>query len=679
MKKCFIEYPLTKTTLAGLAAAVMLLATAPAYADTSWAHGGNWADDGDNFQTGVIYPTGITSSTTTAQAKAVADTIAADDTGVGINFVRIGINPATISDNWSVVQAYINELVADGMYLDLGFWTSSHTVGTVTDFNGWKAMWQTVDGVYSGNNSVYYEPINEPHGYASETVLGTDVYAPFLGFVHKSQNHIILDGQNTADDVTQVGGDTRFTGCLLGLHTYPGWWGGPTTESGWESALAAHVGNYAGRTIMTEMGAPATSGLNYGTPSSDVNVCFIRGITTGVLNLGLGMVYWPSHRANDGFRLFKSPGGGLTNQSLVNRLQYGWDIEFDGVEDGAAIINSLPTPEIAGVDEAGNVYHKWIQLDGNWSSWNSLGSPTGGAKQWGAIMGINANDSLEVFVTGASDGAVYHAYESSSGWTAFSSLGGGGGNLSSPVVISDNDGRLNLFVVGGDNAIWWNKQSVPGGSWMGWTQITGTTAKSGEAPTVILNAGGDLEVFYNKSDNSEVCHVWQTTSGGSDWTWTGQNSLGGGGNLSGLSATRNTDGRLDVSVVGSDNNVWHNWQTTAGGNWNGWFRFDTSETAVSGQAPCLAVNQSGTLEIFMNGTNGHVYHNWQTTPGGSWHGWSDMGGGNNLTRFWGVTKPNGDLEVFVVGSDHTVWTDSQTSPGGNWSGWSSLFGVYACW
>ena len=394
----------------------------------------------------------------------------------------------------------------------------------------------------------------------------------------------------------------------------------------------------------------------------------------------MGFVYFPTHQASGNTkRLFYGPGDGIIDQSMVNALQGGWNIVFEGVEDGAAVINSLDTPEIAGVDESGNVYHKWVQTDGTWSNWTLLGAPAGGAKQWGAIIAINASGYLEVFVTGT-NGAVYHAVESSSGWGSFSSLGGGGGNLSSPAVIPDNDGRLNVFVVGGDNAIWWDKQNAPGGSWMGWTKITGTTAKSGEAPTAILNASGSLEVFYNNTTNSEVCHFWQTTSGGSDWTWTGQNALGGGGNVSGLSASRNFDGRLDVSVVGSDHNVWHNWQVTAGGSWNGWNKIDTSETATNGEAPCLAVNQSGALEMFINGSNTHVYHIWQTTPGGGWNSWTDMGGGgNNLTRLWGITQNSGDLEVFVVGGNNAVWTDAQTSPGGDWTGWSSLFGVYDCW
>ena len=345
MKKWIIEHTLTKTALAARAAAALLLTAAAAHANTAWVRGGNWADDGDNFQTGIIYPTGITSSTTTTQAAAEADIIALDDMSVGINFVRIGINPATISGNWSVVQAYVNELITDGMTVDLGFWTSTSSVGTVTNESAWQSMWETVDGVYSGNNSVYYEPINEPHGYSSESTLATDVYVPFLGFIKKSQSHIILDGTGYADNVTVLGADSRFTSCLMAVHDYAFWHTTITTESAWESNLQGEVGSYSSRTIMTEMGAPATTGLDYETANSGNNdISFIRGMCIQCRAWPMGFVYWPSHRANDTYRLFESPGGAIVNRSLINELQYGWN-HFTPVSIALCDFNAIGTTD----------------------------------------------------------------------------------------------------------------------------------------------------------------------------------------------------------------------------------------------------------------------------------------------------------------------------------------------
>ncbi len=340
MKKCFLRLFSIKPTLTVLAAAVPLLVPAAAHADTSWVRGGNWADNGDNFQDGVIYPTGITSSTTTTQAAAVADTIAGDDKSVGINFVRIGINPATVSGNWSVVQSYVNELINDGMYVDLACWDGSDEDGIINNFSAWQSMWQTVDGVYHANNMVYYEPFNEPHGYTAANLLN-NVYAPFLGFITKSQNHIILDGTGYADNVAPVGADSRFNSCLLGVHDYAFWHTNLTTESAWESELSGEVGGYQSRTIMTEMGAPATTGLDYDQSANNDYISSIRGMCDQCRAWPMGFVYWPSHRANDTYRLFNSPGGAVNNPSLINELQYGWDFFTAAAVWGVCDINVI--------------------------------------------------------------------------------------------------------------------------------------------------------------------------------------------------------------------------------------------------------------------------------------------------------------------------------------------------
>lgn len=309
-------------------AAVALLI--PTFANAwSLPKGGNWADASDNFQSGLIINSGLTSSSTTAQAVSVADQVASDLNYVGANFVRVGVNPYSVADQswWLVMKAYINELIARGFNVDLCYWTPSSTVGTVESFPNWSGMWEKIDGVYGTSAHVWYEPINEPFGYSTEASLSSQVYQPFLnnyGIV-KLQGWIILDGTGHANDVTTVGADSKLTGCRLGLHIYPTWWGQYTTESGWESCLNTHLDNMQGRTVITEMGAPATTGLNYGSSSANVDVCFIRGICTRANQLGVGIIYWPSHKDNDTFRLFTNETSGTwTNPSLMYELDALW-------------------------------------------------------------------------------------------------------------------------------------------------------------------------------------------------------------------------------------------------------------------------------------------------------------------------------------------------------------------
>jgi hypothetical protein len=290
-----------------------------------WVKGGNWADARDNFQTGWVIPCGLTSSETVAEAQAKADEIASNLSYVGGNFVRVPINPPSVADSywWSIIQAYVNELVAKGFYVDLCCWGSSSSKGTIDNFSAWETMWEQVDSVYANNWNIWYEPFNEPHGYSTSTLLN-NVYAPFLTIISKSQQRIILDGTGYSDHVAAVGADSRFTTCKLGLHDYP-FWANITTESGWQTQFNGEVGGYQDRVVITEMGAPATTGLNYRASSSDVNVCFIRGVLEEANALQIGVIYWPSHKDGDSYRLFvDTTSGQWTNWSLMTELESLW-------------------------------------------------------------------------------------------------------------------------------------------------------------------------------------------------------------------------------------------------------------------------------------------------------------------------------------------------------------------
>jgi hypothetical protein len=68
---------------------------------------------------------------------------------------------------------------------------------------------------------------------------------------------------------------------------------------------------------------------------------------------------------------------------------------------------------------------------------------------------------------------------------------------SDPVVGVNQDGRLQVFVVGGDSAVWTNAQTSPGGSWSGWQSLAGALISD---PAVATDGNGDLEVVGVGSD-----------------------------------------------------------------------------------------------------------------------------------------------------------------------------------
>jgi acylphosphatase len=182
---------------------------------------------------------------------------------------------------------------------------------------------------------------------------------------------------------------------------------------------------------------------------------------------------------------------------------------------------------------------------------------------------------------------------------------------------------------------------------------------------VAVNADGRLEVFATGTDNA-LWHIWQTApnNGWSSWA-----SLGGV-LTSSRAVGRNADGRLEVFVRGTDDALWHKWQLTPGGAWSGW----TSLGGVITSDPFVSRNLDGRLEIFARGTDKALWHIWQMSPNNGWSGWASLGG--IITSNPVVAQNNdGRLEVFARGADNAVWHIWQTVPNNGWSGWASLGGV----
>ncbi|MDR2207958.1 MAG: hypothetical protein LBE22_03155, partial [Azoarcus sp.] len=75
-------------------------------------------------------------------------------------------------------------------------------------------------------------------------------------------------------------------------------------------------------------------------------------------------------------------------------------------------------------------------------------------------------------------------------------------------------------------------------------------------------------------------------------------------------------GRLEVFGVGSDNCIYHTWQTAPNNGWSAWERLGTA----SNKAESLAVgrNKDGRIELFTIGTDGHTYRFCQSAPNNGW-------------------------------------------------------------
>ena len=140
-----------------------------------------------------------------------------------------------------------------------------------------------------------------------------------------------------------------------------------------------------------------------------------------------------------------------------------------------------------------------------------------------------------------------------------------------------------------------------------------------------------------------------------------------GGQISMPIVANNADGRLEVFVQGTDGALWHIWQTAPNNGWSDWHSLGGWITT-----PTVAQNEDGRLEVFARGADGALWHIWQVAPNSSWSSWHSLGGVISMPTVG--QNADGRLEVFAQGTDGALWHIWQVAPNSTWSGWNSLGG-----
>lgn len=328
-----------KPTLAALAAAVGLLASSSAHAlpvNTAFVRGGNWGQDANQAPDKILYLAGITSSTTPAQAIQIADMIANDYHSVGLNYIRYAFDPPDVTNNaaWAVTTNCINELLADGLMVNLVCYACNHTNHKIDNMTTFWSAWSSMNNLYGSNTgiytNIYFEPVNEPTGYTSSG-LSNNAYYPFLHNhgITKVQDHIILDCSPPGGNypVMKIGNMTAFKQCLLCVHDYDS--GGDTSYLQWTNQMYQYCPGYRLRTIMNEFGATTDTGSDFlNSSSGQSNVTFVTALCDLTAAWPMGIAWYPSHMVTsevNNHKMFNgSPGAAIVNRSLIDKLQNHW-------------------------------------------------------------------------------------------------------------------------------------------------------------------------------------------------------------------------------------------------------------------------------------------------------------------------------------------------------------------
>jgi hypothetical protein len=325
------------------------------------------------------------------------------------------------------------------------------------------------------------------------------------------------------------------------------------------------------------------------------------------------------------------------------------------------------------------IYSKSDDIKTNGSSFCIASAPfpipalSGGPIGWAVALatavtgGRNVDGRLEMFGVGT-DNALWHLSQQNPHappWSAWSPLGGA---LTSEAAVAVNtDGRIEVFARGADNALWHIWQQNPhAGPWSAWSSLGGVITS---APSVVVNGDGRLEVFARGTDNG-LWHIWQENAHAGPWSaWS---SLGGVIS-SNPAAIVNSDARIEVFARGTDDALWHIWEGNPhAGPWSAWESLGGSITSD----PAPALNSDGRLEVFARGTDDALWQIWEENPhAGPWSAWSSLGGviTSDPTA---VLNSDGRIEVFARGFDDALWHIWEENPhAGPWSAWSSLGGI----
>ncbi|WP_238489542.1 glycoside hydrolase family 5 protein [Actinoplanes flavus] len=330
--------PLLVTALTALGA--VAVGSSPAAAATNQFRGMNWAVLGDNFSTGPLVVQGLSSSDSNATVRAKANALYDDMAAIGVNTVRLPINTHTVGTAWwENYRGAIDAATARGFKVILAYWEDgAASGGRITNIAAWNTMWSKVTYQYGGNTNVYFEPMNEPHGYSSAE--WRNVAANWMSYHYSAvPARTLIGGTGYSQDLRDVCNDSRFSGTLLSFHHYAFFYSAMTYDA-FRSHIQTRLGNCASRAVVTEFGAPMSTGLNYADANSTDNfVRHIRAVTQVMRDNQMGGTYWPALGGKptgtsgfDYYSMFAFSGSGtnlnlaVRNASGRDRIRYGWGL-----------------------------------------------------------------------------------------------------------------------------------------------------------------------------------------------------------------------------------------------------------------------------------------------------------------------------------------------------------------
>ena len=255
-----------------------------------------------------------------------------------------------------------------------------------------------------------------------------------------------------------------------------------------------------------------------------------------------------------------------------------------------------------------------------------------------------------------------------------------------PCVSSWGPGRIDVLVRGVDTSFW--HISADNGNWGGWEylgyldvdiNLTAEEVKSPNAtPVVVSQEPGTFDVFVLGSDGN----LWHTSYGTDGWNWIDredpailwQEFSTPSGSETGIQYPPSAAydivlGTVCLAACGNDNNIYVYYAPGEPLTFNQpWIPIGVLEAGVA-SAPCLVSLGATQLAVFVQGNDDSLYVNFYLpapaaqsetgpppNPGpSSWRGWTQLGAcGPIVGPPSAVAGGQNLIDVFAIGVDHNV-------------------------
>ncbi len=269
-------------------------------------------------------------------------------------------------------------------------------------------------------------------------------------------------------------------------------------------------------------------------------------------------------------------------------------------------------------------------------------------------------------------------------WSGWESLGGTA--LSAPVVATEEDGRLHVFILDANRKVSGNRQLAVNGAWSSnWSQIRGNLNESDNFGTSIgveRNWDGRLEIFSQYSNEGWAAHAWQNSANGRWHGWDKGNHINqliGGATDSVFVVERFGEAPAEISEDGLRFDVGRRWLLVGavrtnghvhirGQNNYGWWTDgrDLGEGGVVITGTPFATRLvSGLLIIIAHDTTNRLLCIRETSPDNWQSNWQvlDVTASSDASA---ALDANGRLTIAVRDNAGNLVLVRETSPGGNW-------------